>query len=245
MLKRVFVGALSAVLLVGPLVTVAAHASDGAGGGSGQQQGQSGGNGQQGQDQGRTVECKNQTFGPVTIDANIVVPAGAFCQLNGTHVTGDATAKAGPPEPSNPTGLNSEGATIDGNVDVQQNAQFAAFAGSTVGGNVGCHRCEVADVQDSTVKGNQEDNGVSEGAFISNSHINGNLHIQHGTDFFGSGFHIDGNTIGDNLGFNQNTGTSDISANTIGGNLHCNGNTPPPLGGGNTAQQKTGQCAAL
>ena len=119
------------------------------------------------------------------------------------------------------------------------------FAGSTVGGNVGSHRCEVADVQDSTVKGNQEDNGVSEGAFISNSHINGNLHIQHGTDFFGSGFHIDGNTIGDNLGFNQNTGTSDISANTIGGNLHCNGNTPPPLGGGNTAQQKTGQCAAL
>jgi hypothetical protein len=189
------------------------------------------------------VRCENQTFSAVTIDGNLVVPSGAFCDLNGTHVTGNATAKAGPPEPSNPTGLLSEGATIDGNVHVEQNAQFAAFTGSMIGSNVLCDRCEVADVQDSTVKGNQEDNGVSEGAFITNSHISGNLNIHGGTDFFGTGFHIDGNTIGKNLAFNHNTGSSDISGNTIAQNLICKDNAPPPTGAGNTAEHKQGQCA--
>jgi hypothetical protein len=191
------------------------------------------------------VRCENQTFGPVTVDGNIVVPAGTFCFLNGTHVTGNATVKAGPPEPYPPTGLNTQGATIDGSVRVQQNAQFAAFASSTIGGNLLCDRCEVADVQDSVVKGSQEDNGVSEGAFIRNSHIGGNLNIHGGTDFFATGFHIDGNTIGENLAFNRNSGASDISANAIAENLVCNGNMPPPVGAGNTAEHKQGQCALL
>ena len=141
--------------------------------------------------------------------------------------------------------MSSSGATIDGNVNVEQNAQFAAFTGSTIGRNVHCNQCEVADVQDSTVKGNQLDNGVSEGAFIRNSHIFGNLQIHHGTDFFATGFHIDGNTIGGNLQFNQNTGLSDISGNTVTGNLQCHNNMPPPTGAGNTARQQQGQCALL
>lgn len=190
------------------------------------------------------VRCENQTLGPVTIDGDLVVPSGAFCDLNGTHVTGDATVKAGPPEPSNfPTSLLTDGATIDGDVNVQHNAQFAAFAASTIGGDVSCHRCEVGDVQSSTVEGDLVDNGVSEGAFIRNSSISGNLTILNGTDFFGTGFHIDGNTIGENLVFNRNTGVSDIFGNTIAENLICNHNTPPPIGGGNTARHKRGQCA--
>jgi hypothetical protein len=208
----------------------------------------------QGGDRGRgddreehNVRCQNQALGAVTIDGNLVVPSGAFCDLNGTHVTGNATVKSGPPEPSSPTGLNSNGATIDGNVLVQRNAQFAAFSSSTIGDDVQCDRCEVADVQDSTVKGNQEENGVSEGAFIRNSHIVGNLKIQNGTDFFNTGFHIDGNTIGRSLVFNRNTTStfSDITGNAIAQNLICNDNTPPPIGGGNTAQHKQGQCALL
>lgn len=189
--------------------------------------------------------CNNQTLGATTVVGNLVVPAGAFCDLNGTHVTGNATAKAGPPEPSNPTGLSANGAKIDGNVEVQQNAQFTAFNGSTIGSNVHCNHCEVADVQASTVMGNLEDNAVSEGAFITSSHIGGNLQIHNGTDFFGTGFHLDGNTIGGNLAFNQNTGSSEISGNMITGNLQCEKNMPPPTGGANSAKQKQGQCAVL
>jgi hypothetical protein len=191
------------------------------------------------------TSCNNQTLGPVTVTGNLVVPAGAFCDLVGTHVTGNATAEAGPPEPSNPTGLFSDGAMIDGNVSVNEHAQFAAFDGSTIGGNVDCTKCEVADVNESTVKGNLEDNAITEGAFITNSQLGGNVHIHNGTDFFNVGFNVDGNTIGENLIFSQNTGSSDISGNTITQNLHCNDNTPPPSGGGNIANHKQGQCASL
>jgi hypothetical protein len=203
---------------------------------------------QQGDHRGEhTVRCNNQTFGAVTIDGNLVVPSGSFCDLNGTHVAGNATVKSGPPEPSPPTGLNSNGATIDGTVYVQRNAQFAAFAGSAIGDNVQCDKCEVADVQDSTVEGNQVDNGISEGSFIRNSHFGGYLRILNGTDFFNIGFHIDGNTIGRDLVFNQNTSGSvnDISGNMIGESLICNDNTPPPIGAGNTAEHKQGQCTLL
>ena len=200
-------------------------------------------NNQQGHHQ--RFRCENQVVPAITIVGDLVVPSGAFCELVGTHVTGDATVEAGPPEPGLPTGLTIEGATIDEDVNVQHNAQFAAFAASMIGGDVKCNRCEVADVHDSTVQGDLDARGVSEGAFIRNSHIGGNLEIVHGTDFLGIGFHIDGNTIGENLVFNQNTGPSDIFGNTIEDNLTCNHNTPPPVGGGNTARHKEGQCALL
>jgi hypothetical protein len=141
--------------------------------------------------------------------------------------------------------LSSQGATIDGNVKVEQNAQLAAFSGTTIGGNLHCNQCEVADLHESTVNGNLEDTAVSEGAFIQNSQIGGSLHIHHGTDFFGTGFHIDMNTIAGNMVFDQNTGASDILNNQVQGNLRCQGNNPPPVGAGNTAKSKGGQCAAL
>jgi len=188
--------------------------------------------------------CNNQTLGPMTVKGNLVVPSGAFCDLNGTHVTGNATAKAGPPEPSLPTGLLADAAAIDGNVHVEKNAQFAAFDGSTIGGNVQCEKCEVADVQDSTVSGNLEDDGITEGAFLDNSTFGGNLQIHNSSDG-GFGFSIDGNSVGGNLQFMKNTGASDISGNTIAGNLQCKDNAPPPAGADNTAKKKDGQCALL
>jgi hypothetical protein len=104
---------------------------------------------------------------------------------------------------------------------------------------------EVADVQDSTVKGSLRDKDVSEGAFIRNSQIGGSLQIQNGTDFFGTGFHIDTNTIAGSVIFNNNNGATDISHNHIQGSLKCKGNNPAPAGTGNTAQAKRGQCATL
>ncbi len=203
---------------------------------------------QGGDQQGDNFRCSNQTLGSVVIEGNLIVPHGTFCDLNGTHVTGNATVESGRPDPANnPTSLTLTGATVDGNVRIQQNAQFAAFAASTVGGSVSCNHCEVADVQDSTVKGNHEVNGVSEGAFIRNSSFGGTLSIHDGTDFFHTGFHIDGNRIGENLVFNRNTTTvvSDIVGNTIAESLICNGNSPPPVGGGNIAKDKRGQCKTL
>jgi hypothetical protein len=233
MLRRITVGALSAVLLVSPLVTVAAHASDGGGGGDHRRGG----------DEGRVVECKNQTFGAVRIDASIRVPAGAFCDLNGTHVTGHVTVSVS--QDLNPAGLALDlGAVIDGGVYVSHNAEFVAFNSSSVGGDVLCNQCHFADVHGSTVKGDLISTGLTQGAFEENSHIGGDLVIRNSTDG-GFGFRITSNVVGENLSFDKNTGASTVANNKVGERLECNGNTPPRVGGGNTAQQKSGQCALL
>ena len=182
-------------------------------------------------------QCMDQALGPVVIASNLVVPSGAYCDLFGTHVTGNVSVK--------PTGgLLAEGATIDGDVHVDRDGQFAGFDGTSLGKNLVCAQCAFADLQDSALKGNLEDNKLSQGAFLENSVIGGqlNIHDSLGDDV---GFNIDGNTIGDSLNFDKNTGSSDISGNTITRNLDCKGNTPPPTGAGNTARKKSGQCAAL
>lgn len=236
MLRRLTGIAFAAAVLVTPLAIVR-HASADPGGGR------------------STVQCNNQTFGATVIDANIVVPAGAFCDLSGTHVTGSARVMASG-DPNNPAGLledvstdGSVRAVIDGDVRVDHNGQFAAFHGSTVGGNVTCTTCEAADVQGSTVNGNLVDVGLSQGAFLENAHIGGNLLIHHSSDG-GSGFTITGNTVGGDLTFNNNTSVniivgSNISNNSIVGGLACRDNTPAPTGSGNTAKTKSGQCAGL
>ena len=94
------------------------------------------------------------------------------------------------------------------------------------------------------LRGSLEDNGITQGAFIRNSHIGEGLTIERGLGD-GVGFNITGNTIGRDFEFNKNQGTSDISGNTIKRDLECAGNTPPPAGTGNTAKEKEGQCAGL
>jgi hypothetical protein len=94
------------------------------------------------------------------------------------------------------------------------------------------------------VNGSLQDEGLTQGAFIENSSIGGNLQI-HGSLDGGFGFALESNSVGGQLDFSKNTGASDISGNTIGKNLTCKDNTPPPTGGGNTAKKKDGQCALL
>jgi hypothetical protein len=88
------------------------------------------------------------------------------------------------------------------------------------------------------------DYGLSQGALIENSHFGAYLVIFSSTDS-GFGFNIVGNSVGKDLVFYSNVGTSNISNNTITEDLRCKGNTPPPAGTGNTAEQKSGQCAGL
>lgn len=191
--------------------------------------------------------CNNQAIGPTTIEGDLLVPDGAFCDLNGTHVMGDAVV-ARSSDPNIPTTLNLDvAARIDGDVHVERDSQFAAFGGSIVGGNVQCNKCQVADLHESTVKGNLHDNGLSQGARIRNSHIGGNLLVLNSVDTIAFGYAFSGNSIGGDFKFIENTTTavSDISVNTIKRDLVCKDNTPAPTGGGNTAHKKQGQCALL
>jgi hypothetical protein len=85
---------------------------------------------------------------------------------------------------------------------------------------------------------------MTQGAFIQGSKIGGSLMISHSLDG-GFGFNLSGNSIGRNLEFDSNSGASNISGNAIGNELNCDDNSPPPVGAGNTAAEKEGQCAHL
>jgi hypothetical protein len=53
------------------------------------------------------------------------------------------------------------------------------------------------------------------------------------------------NQVGGNMQIFKNQGPSEVSGNIVGENLQCKENVPPPIGGGNVAEQKEDQCAAL
>ncbi|MFP5318394.1 MAG: hypothetical protein ACLGI2_08870 [Acidimicrobiia bacterium] len=92
--------------------------------------------------------------------------------------------------------------------------------------------------------------------FLCGSSIGGDLVVQNSPSF--GSINIGGprcpnslgNTIGgDVIDVNNRTGANEPSHavfnNRINGVLQCSGNVPPPVGSGNQATLKTGQCAAL
>ena len=199
---------------------------------------------------GQTTMCTT-TLGPITV-GNLVVPAGAVCVLNGTRVNGNVTVASGDGtlesggDLETPPATDGVGPTISGNVVVEADGIAVLRVSTLVRGNYQCNQCSYADLHSATVKGNFQDNGLLEGAFLDGGTIGGNLEI---VNSFGGGFSfaVSGFSVGGNLLFEGNLGqpSSDISTNTIKGNLQCDGNTPPPTGAGNSAKQKLGQCAGL
>jgi len=156
------------------------------------------------------------TIGATTVD-NLLVPQGATCTLNDTRV--------------------------EGTVQVQRNATLFAN-GIRVKGNVQSEGFKnIVLRQDSVVVGSvQLENGLRGGSGrVLNTRINGDL------QFFSNDARMiaRGNTILANFQANQNKGGLVIENNRIAENLSCQSNNPPPVGGGNTAGDKEGQCARL
>ncbi len=56
---------------------------------------------------------------------------------------------------------------------------------------------------------------------------------------------LDSNDIVGSVQANKNVGGLSITGNQIGNGLQCQDNNPFPVGGGNTAKQKQGQCLNL
>ena len=168
------------------------------------------------------VTCTGGPNNPLegTIDANVVVPAGASCRIH---------------------------ASVNGNVTAYKGAAVGIRAGSSISGNYTCNSCLFADLHGSTIGGNVTISKETDGSFIDGSTITGNLTIQ-SSDADGDAFSIGTlalpNEIGGNLTFSKNTGTSSIVNNTIAGNLTCDRNAPAPVSSGNTAASILGQCAA-
>jgi hypothetical protein len=156
------------------------------------------------------------TIGAATVD-NVRVPQNATCTLNGTRVEGTVKVER------NAT-LYANGIRVKGNVQSEGFKNVVLRQGSIVVGSV------------------QLENGLRGGnGKVLNTRINGDL------QFFSnySRMVAKGNTILANFQANQNKGGLVIQNNRIAENLQCQSNNPAPVGGGNTAGDKEGQCARL
>lgn len=156
------------------------------------------------------------TIGATTVD-NLLVPKGATCTLNATKVEG--TVKV-----ANGARLYASGIRVVGNVQSEGFRVVVLEAGSRIGGNV------------------QLENGQRGGnGKVVSSRINGDLQFESNKAKMVS----QGSTILANLQAFQNTGGVVLKNNTIAENLQCKENNPAPVGGGNKAGDKEGQCRKL
>jgi hypothetical protein len=156
------------------------------------------------------------TIGATTVD-NLRVPQKASCTLNGTKVQGTIKVQNG-------ATLVASGVRVIGNVQSEGFRSITLREGSRVGGSV------------------QLENGLSGGTGkVLNTRINGDLQFEANE----ARMVARGSTILANLQVVQNTGGVVLENNRIAENLQCKQNNPPPVGGGNQAGDKEGQCTAL
>jgi hypothetical protein len=160
-------------------------------------------------------ECRG-TLGAVTVVGSVIVPDDATCTMDGTYVQGNITVKSRATLIA--TGIEITG-TVQGEspteVDVR-GAQIGNGFSLSKGGELGS-----LNLESSSVTGDVQlaDNRGS--AALSN------------------------NTVGGSIQANKNTGGLTTTGNRITNGLQCQDNTPAPVGGGNLAAQKQGQCERL
>jgi hypothetical protein len=145
--------------------------------------------------------------GPIiegTVD-NVVVPAGAFCFLYSTHVTGNVDVQED-------ATLVSACATIDGNV-AADGAESVILNCSTIGGRVHVVRGGEGRLLDSAVTGDVVFAGNSDGVGVNGNVIGGSVQALRNT----GGVTIRDNGIGNNLQCSRNNPGPKGANNEVGG----------------------------
>jgi hypothetical protein len=178
----------------------------------------------------------------------LVVPTGQFCIIIGATVGGNVLVEPGA------IGFHSHGSDIAGSVHspgpivfdvrvldsrVGHNVEIAqtrsgtagAICRSTIGGdvimkqNAGSMNVGIGFPFDVCFAGNQ---------------IGGNVIVDDNSGVIS----INNNTIDQGVHVDDNTGVEVIAANVVAQTLECEGNVPPPVSGGNVANNYVGQCVA-
>jgi hypothetical protein len=194
------------------------------------------------------TQCTGEIDGPQTIKANLVVPSGSTCNLQGPGlvINGDLTVQPGGRL------VSGGGTVINGNVSSTQagtDSTTNPFGPSESFSVVMCN---------TTVKGNttisQSNSQVlvggtsAGGGGCGGNNLGGNVIIQNNlgrvslSENSASDCNIGTCGIGGNATVNGNTGPTFVLDNAIGGNLACSSNGTMTASG-NTAKNKSGQCA--
>ena len=166
-------------------------------------------------------ECRG-TLGAVTIVSNLIVPDDATCILVGTQVQGNIVVKSR-------ANLDATGVTVTGGLQGESPASVVIDGGSRFGNSISLRKAE--DVN----------NPAAGKIDISQTYVNGDLQLEENREPIS----LRDNDIVGSVQANKNTGGLEITGNRIGNGLQCQDNTPPPVGGGNIAKQKQGQCVNL
>ena len=189
---------------------------------------------------------------------NVVVPAGAFCTLNNSRVTGNVTVKeggslqvtaisgdttiAGDIKGDGCDSINLDGTgpsgriVIGGNLTIQ-NVTFTGFSGAT-----GNPSCPPSPPQNVLIGGNVKCDNVAGGCSFSYVIISGNLECSGNANGCG----LASAAVGQNASINNNGSTTIVDNSEIGGDLKCSGNFGGVGGATNTiAGTKSGQCSGL
>jgi len=178
-----------------------------------------------------------------TFNGNVNVTNGQDCVWVNATINGNAQQNGG--------NLVIDQTTVKGNVQVTGGGTFAIGPSSAINGNLQIQSIPVGTAQNqvcgTTVTGNLQfhNNGTavqigSASSSCAGNTIGGNLQVDNNTGSTA----IFNNTVAGNLQDQDNVGSTQVVNNTITHNLQCGGNTLI-TGGGNTASQKQGQCAAF
>jgi len=209
--------------------------------------------GSDGRDSSRTdPESCRGTLGAVTVE-QVNVPSGATCVLDGTRVRGNVFVRRG-------ATLEAYGARIDGNIQAEDAQEVRTAAGTFVDGNIQVKRRAFTLIEDTTVEGDVqvEEWGATLEAW--RNVIGGNLQFKKADAATVLETRIDGdlqleenagrltataNRVRGNLQVSKNRGGVSLVDNRVSQALQCKENSPAPVGGGNVAGEKEGQCRGL
>jgi len=161
-------------------------------------------------------ECRG-AVGPVTVVGNLIVPDDAVCNLTGTIVQGSIIVKSR-------STLNANGVNVTGGLQ-GESPSTVIVRGSQFGNGISLSKAEL-------------NNGQIE---ISGTSVQGDVQLQENRN----PIRLENNDIVGSVQANKNTGGLEITGNRIGNGLQCQDNRPAPVGGGNIAKQKQGQCQFL
>ncbi len=166
------------------------------------------------------TECRG-TLGEVTIVGNLIVPDDASCVLVGTEVQGTIVVKSR-------ANLEATNVTATGGLQGESPASVVV-RDSSFGNSISIRKAE--DV-------NNPNGGRIE---ISRTYVSGDIQLEDNREPIS----LNGNEIVGSVQANKNVAGLEITGNVIGNGLQCQDNMPAPVGGGNIAKQKQGQCVNL
>ncbi|WNV76811.1 hypothetical protein [Geodermatophilus sp. DSM 44513] len=162
------------------------------------------------------LECRG-TLGAVTVTGNLLVPDDATCVLDGTSVLGTIVVKSR-------STLQATAVEATGGLQ-GESPSTVVVRGSEFGNGVALRKAEL-------------NAGRIE---LTGNTVTGDVQLAENRN----PIRVEDNDVVGSVQAEKNTGGTEITGNRIGNGLQCQANLPAPVGGGNVAKQKQGQCVAL